>query len=61
MEGVVYENGMVGLKKDYFYAGRVDKSVFTIDTISPDDNLWFALYCYYILKYSIYLIHRNVI
>lgn len=39
MEGVVYENGMVGLKKDYFYAGRVDKSVFTIDTISPDDNL----------------------
>ena len=39
MEGAVYENGMVGLKKDYFYAGRVDKSVFTIDTISPDDNL----------------------
>lgn len=28
VDGVIFENGMVGIKKDYFYAGKIDRSVF---------------------------------
>lgn len=28
VEGVIYENGMVGVRKDWYYAGRVDRSLF---------------------------------
>ena len=28
MEGVVIENGMVGIRKDYYHSGRVDKGIF---------------------------------
>jgi hypothetical protein len=38
VDGVIYENGMVGVKKDYYYSGRVDKSVFLIDQ-TPNENL----------------------
>jgi hypothetical protein len=31
IDGVVYENGMIGLIKDYYYAGKVDKSIFSFD------------------------------
>ena len=31
LDGVIIENGMVGLKKDYFYAGKVDKGGFAME------------------------------
>ena len=34
MDGVVIENGMVGLKKDYYYAGNVDRNIFSISGIN---------------------------
>lgn len=30
-EGLIIENGMVSVKKDYFYSGRVDRNTFILD------------------------------
>jgi hypothetical protein len=30
---------MIGLKKDYFYAGRVDKQLFMVEREEGDENL----------------------
>lgn len=30
---------MIGLKKDYFYAGRVDKQLFMVEIEEGDENL----------------------
>lgn len=32
VDGVIYENGMIGLRRDHFYSGKVERSIFTIDS-----------------------------
>lgn len=40
VDGVIYQNGMAGLKKDYFYSGKVDRSIFTLEnTQNHNENL----------------------
>jgi hypothetical protein len=31
IDGVIHQNGMVGLVKDYYYAGKVNKAMFSFD------------------------------
>jgi hypothetical protein len=32
IDGVIHENGMISLAKDYYYAGKVNKAMFSLDS-----------------------------
>ena len=36
VDGVLHFNGLIGLKKEYFYAGKVDKGMFLYDNQSEN-------------------------
>lgn len=36
---MIYENGMIGLKKDYFWAGKIDRAVFNVENVGNNENL----------------------
>jgi hypothetical protein len=38
IDGVIQENGMVSLVKDYYYAGKVSKSMFSLEN-EPSETL----------------------
>lgn len=39
VDGVIYENGMIGLKKDFFYSGKVDRALFAMENQIGNENL----------------------